>query len=98
VAFVVATTAVSMPLGLAALLPWRLVLLIVILLTLVYFAVADWIYTARLAGYAFIIEMPEVLWIPPPPPIRPQPMPMVSGTIDKDELILSDLPILAPQP
>ena len=97
VAFVAATTAVSMPLGLVAVLPWRLLLLTVILLTLVYFAVADWLYTARLAGYAFIMETPEVLWLPPRPPIPP-PAPTMTGTIDKDELILSDLPVLAPQP
>jgi hypothetical protein len=97
VAFLAATTVLALPVGLAALLPWRLVLLAVILLTVVYFAVADWIYTARLAGYAFIMETPEVLWVPPPPPISPQPLQNISGTIDKDELILSDLPILAPQ-
>jgi hypothetical protein len=94
VAFVMATTVISMPLGLAAVLPWRLALLAVILLTLVYFAVADWTYTARLAGYAFILEMPDSFWLPPPPPLSPQPLPAVSQTIDKDELILSDLPNL----
>ena len=92
VAFVSAATVVALPLSLAAVLPWRLVLLAVILLTVLYFAVADWIYTARLAGYAFIMETPEALWVPPPPPIPPQPAPTVTGTIDKDELILSDLP------
>lgn len=97
VAFVVATTLVSMPLTLAPLLPWRPVFLGMILLTLVYFAVADWIYTARLAGYAFIMQMPESFWAPPPPPPIPQPSPIVSQTIDRDELILSDLPNLVPE-
>jgi len=99
VAFVVATTVVAMPLSLAPVLAWRLVLLAVILLTLVYLAIADWIYTARLAGYAFIMEMPGSFWVPPPPrPVPPQSAPAVSRTIDKDELILSDLPNLVPEP
>ena len=94
VAFVVATTVISMPLSLVAVLPWRLVVLAMFLLTLIYFAVADWTYTARLAGYAFIMEMPESFWMPPPPPPMVQPSPVVSQTIDKNELILSDLPNL----
>jgi len=96
VAFVAATTAVGIPLSVAPLLPWRIVALAVILLTILYFAVADWIYIARMAGYAVILEMPEALWIAPPP-IPPQPMPVPSSGIDKDELILSDLPNLATQ-
>ena len=61
VAFVGATTVISMPLGLAGVLPWRLVLLGVILVTLAYFVLADWLYMARLAGYVCIAEMPEEL-------------------------------------
>lgn len=91
VAFVAASTVVFMPLGLVAVVPWRPVLLAVILLTLIYFAIADWIYTARLAGYAFIMEMPDSFWMPPSPSPIPQPSPVVSATIDKNELILSDL-------
>ena len=94
VAFVVSTTVVSVPLSVAAFVPWRLFLLAMILLMLTYFAVADWIYTARLAGYAFILEMPEAFWVPPLAPPVPQPPPAVHRTIDKDELILSDLPNL----
>jgi len=93
VAFVVATTLVSMPLSLAAVLPWRLVILAMVLLTLIYFAVADWTYTARLAGYAFIMQMPSSFWAPPLPPPLPPP-PVLSREIDKNELILSDLPNL----
>ena len=92
--FVVATTLVSIPLSLAAVLPWRLVLLGMVLMTLIYFAVADWTYTARLTGYAFIMQMPSSFWAPPPPPPLPQPPLALSGTIDRDELILSDLPNL----
>jgi hypothetical protein len=90
VAFVSATTVVSMPLGLARVLPWRLVVLGVILVTLAYFAVVDWLYMARLAGYVCIAEMPEVLPLPP----KPEPLSPPKTTVDKDELILSDAPAL----
>ena len=92
VAFVAATTAVSIPMGFAALLPWRLIGLTILAVTVTYFAVADWIYTARLAGYAAIIEMPEDLWKPVMPPMPPVPATPVQSSIDRDELILSDVP------
>ena len=65
-----------------------------ILITLAYFAVADWLYMARLAGYVCIAEMPQAMFAPIPPPVPPTPVP-VQTTIDRDELILSDLPNLA---
>jgi len=90
-AFVGATTAASMALGFIQLIPWRLILLVVAVITVVYFAFADWLYSARLAGYICILEVPEALMKPalPPPalPVRP-----VQTTIDRDELILSDIP------
>jgi hypothetical protein len=106
VAFVGATTVISMPMGLAAVLPWRLVVLGMLLVTLVYFALADWLYMARLAGYVCIAEMPEALLAPSPPAPMPVPPPIVAtppqttpiGTppietsIDRDEVILSDVP------
>jgi hypothetical protein len=92
VAFVGATTVVSIPMGFAGLLPWRLVVLAILAVTLAYFAVADWLYTARLAGYVTIIEMPEDLWKPAMPPAPPPPAMPVQTSIDRDELILSDLP------
>jgi len=100
VAFVGATTVASMPLGLAGALPWRLVVAAVILVTLAYFAVADWLYMARLAGYVCIAEMPEALFVTPLPAPQPGPPPVaappvqttpVQTTIDRDEPILSDL-------
>ena len=94
VAFVAATTAVSIPMGLAGLLPWRLVVLAILAVTLAYFAVADWLYTARLAGYVTIIEMPEELWKPAMPPTPPPPSLPIQSSIDRDELILSDVPSL----
>lgn len=98
VAFVGATTIVSVPLGLAGVLPWRLVVFAIVVVTLAYFAVADWIYTARLAGYVMIVETPEEL-MKPVPPVMPRVMPAPPGpplqtTIDRDEPILSDVPNL----
>jgi hypothetical protein len=99
VAFVGATTVASVPLGLAAVVPWRLVMLAVLLVTLAYFALVDWLYTARLAGYVCIAEMPEAVLVPatlPPAPVPPPvAAPPVETTIDRDERILSDLPNLA---
>jgi hypothetical protein len=61
-----------------------------VVVTLAYFVVADWLYTARLAGYVCIAETPDALLAPPPP----LPSPVVpAATIDRDELILSDVPI-----
>lgn len=102
VAFVGATTVVSIPMGFAPIVPGRLVLLAMILITLAYFALADWLYMARLAGYVCIAEMPEVLWTPPPitqlpvssPPTIESPL---QTTIDREELILSDVPGLGPE-
>jgi hypothetical protein len=98
VAFVGATTVISMPLGFMPLVPWRLVVAAMIVVTLVYFAVADWIYMARLAGYVCAAEMPEALLAPLPPPPQPAPISVakpLQTTIDRDEPILSDLPNLA---
>jgi len=97
VAFGGATTLVSLPMGFAGVLPWRLVVFGVVLVTLIYFVVADWLYTVRLAGYVCIAEMPEAILasqppavpIVPPPPFEVTP---VQTTIDRDEVILSDMP------
>jgi len=97
-AFVIATSVVSFPMALAGLLPGRVVFLGVLVVTLAYFAVADWLYTARLAGYVCILETPEALLRPEPLPLpaftSPQPAlaPPVRTTMDRDELILSDVP------
>ncbi|HLW85773.1 MAG TPA: hypothetical protein VKR60_11210 [Candidatus Sulfotelmatobacter sp.] len=105
--FVVATTVVSMPLSLARIAPGRVVLIGVILITMAYFAVADWLYMVRLAGYVCIAEMPEALLAPAPlpssPPYVPPPAPRSGGepssappqtAVDRDEPILSDIPNL----
>lgn len=94
IAFVGASTVVAVPLALAGVLPWRLVALGMLVVTLAYLAVGDWLYTARLAGYVCIVEIPNAL-LAPPPPIIPKPA-VPAATIDRDELILSDVPL--PQP
>ena len=93
IAFTGASMVLSVPLALVGMLPWRLAALGVILVTLTYLAVADWLYTARLAGFVCIAEIPDAL-LAPPPPLPPPAVP--AATIDRDELILSDVPI--PQP
>jgi hypothetical protein len=99
VAFVGATTVVSTVLGFAPVLPWRLVMLVIVILTIAYFAVVDWLYMARLAGYVCILEIPEA-WMKPAPPMPAPlpPAPPVRAAIDRDELILSDVPGLIAQP
>jgi len=89
VLFGAATTVVSVPLGLAGVLPGRVIVLAMTLVSLVYFAVADWLYIARLAGYVCITEMPEAISIPQLPPIPSEP---AQTSIDRDEPILSDIP------
>jgi len=101
VLFVGATSVVSLPLGLAGVLPWRLVVLGVVLITLAYFGFTDWLYTARLAGYVCIAEMPDALLHSPqevsPNLGRPVSIaPPLQTTIDRDEPILSDIP--GPEP
>jgi hypothetical protein len=101
VALVAATTVGSMPMGFVAVVPWRLVVVGMMLVTLIYLALADWLYMARLAGYVCIAEMPEALRAPAPTVPRLAPKsggePMITDSpiqtsIDRDEPILSDVP------
>ncbi len=96
-AFVIASGLVTMPMTFVSVLPWRLVVLASLLVTLLYFALADWLYVARLAGYVCIAEMQEELIALPPSPPIPNP-PQVSTTIDYGEPILSDRPDIAAEP
>jgi len=94
-AFVVATSVVAFPLGLAAILPAGVVLGGVLLVTLLYSAVADFLYAGRLAAYVTIVEMPQSLLsaqTPPPPPSCLDLSSQSSSAIDPSELILSDVP------
>jgi hypothetical protein len=92
--FVCACSVASFCLAFLHILPTRLVIGICILVALAYFAVADWLYMARLAGYVCITEMPEEATQPIPPAPLP-PSPRVQTAIDPDELILSDMPNLS---
>ena len=97
VAFSVATTVASLPLAFIRVAPSRLVIASIILLTLAYFAVVDWLYTVRLAGYLSIAEMPQDFSGPSVLPITSPPemaLPVETG-VDRDERILSDIPGLA---
>ena len=94
IAFSVATTLVSVPLAFIRIAPWRLAIIGMFLVTLAYFAVVDWLYMARLAGYVCIAEMPDTPVSSTPIPIPPSPAPERT-TIDRDETILSDVPNLA---
>jgi hypothetical protein len=89
-AFSAAGTVISMPLAFIQVAPSRLVIAAVILVALLYFAVVDWLYIVRLAGYVCIAEMPEALAESAPLPASPP-----QTSIDREEPILSDVPNLA---
>jgi hypothetical protein len=98
VAFFIATSAVAFPLAFADVLPGGVVLGGVLLVSLLYLAVADFLYIGRLAAYFCIAESPEDAAVPvtvaPGPPRELPSRPLSSsGRIDADELILSDLPV-----
>jgi hypothetical protein len=100
--FVIATSVVFVPLALLGTISWRLIIAAMALITLGYFAMADWIHIARLAGYVCITELPDAALEALPQAATPgTPMPgeasgLTDGVVDRDELILSDLPNLAP--
>lgn len=85
-------------LGFAAFLPAAATVAILCVIALVYFAVADFLYLGRLAAYIFLIEGMDLLPVPPPAPV-PQ-LPRGSDNagspahVDRDELILSDIPFV----
>ncbi len=102
-AFMGASTVSSFSLGLVGVLPGRAILATLTVLALIYFAVVDWLYTARLAGYVCIAEMPDALFAPAEPlPLAPpsggpqfRPTTPLAASIDREERILSDVPNLA---
>jgi len=98
-AFVIASSVVAFPLGFAAVLPAGVVLGGVLLVTLIYFAITDFLYIGRLAAYMAMAEMPDTparAEIAPPllPPAGTHLDPNIrsSPAVDASELILSDLP------
>lgn len=90
--FTGATIAALVLIGWVTLLPGAVVFLSILLVTLVYFAMADFLYAGRLAAYVAILEMPPMPVIEPAAPVA-QPRLPISNRIDPDELILSDLPV-----
>lgn len=99
IAFVIASSVVAFPLAFAALLPFGVVLGGVLLITLLYFSVADFLYVGRLAAYLAIAQIPEtpVLQDLPDPPGGSGPLSLAieetgNAAVDANELILSDLP------
>ena len=92
VAFIVATTVVAFPMGLATVLPAGVTLGGVLLVTLLYFAVADFLYVGRLAAYVAILKLPQPV-VATKHAVRQQPvLDTRSSSVDPDELILGDLP------
>src|SRR5207248_6704414 len=74
VAFFVATSIVAFPFAFIGVLPGAIVLGGVLLVTLLYFAAADFLYVGRLGAYVAILELPDVPVAPPPPPVPVWPM------------------------
>jgi hypothetical protein len=91
-AFFIATSAAGFPLGFAGVLPFGVVFGGLLIVTLLYFAVADWLYAGRLAAYVAIIEappsVPEVSVVAPPPIMQ---SPIVSGS-ESGPLLLESAP------
>jgi hypothetical protein len=98
-AFAVVTSIVAFPVGFAAVLPTGVVLGGVLLVTLLYSAIADFLYIGRLAAYVAIIEMPESPVSEIAPPLLPHRGPYLNPSnqsdpaVDASELILSDVPV-----
>jgi hypothetical protein len=97
-AFFAATSIVGFPLGFAAALPAGVVVGGVLLVTLLYLAIADFLHVGRLAAYVAMVEMPESLMsseaTPPSLPnlgARLDPSIQTSPAVDISELILSDV-------
>jgi len=95
VVFMIASSVVAFPLAFAALLPAGVVLGGVLLVTLLYFALTDFLYVGRLAAYIRIAQLPEA---PAPPQLVDQPggAPRSAtaeepAAIDREELIISDV-------
>jgi hypothetical protein len=84
VAYSIASTVIGFPLAFTGVLPGGMVLGGVILATLFYFAVVDYLYIGRMAAYIFIAEARDA-------PLE-LPSPEGPSAVDSTELILSDLP------
>jgi len=93
--FVLATSAVGLPLSLAPIVPPGFILAAMLLITLIYFAIVDSLYVGRLAGYAAILEAPVLQLRSALPQGLGHRMPDIqaaSAMVEQDDLILSDQP------
>ena len=90
IAFFIAVTAAAVPMGLGQVLPAGIVFGGVLLVILIYLAIADFLYVGRLAAYVFMTVVPQSMH-QPPVSIEP-PVPA------SDDDILSDIPGLVPPP
>lgn len=96
--FLVAAAVVPFPLAFAQLVPPIVVIGVVLLLSLAYFAIVDALHIGRFAGYLAILEAPPAPPPPAPPPPPPIPdapyaalgIPPETAMVDQDETILSD--------
>jgi hypothetical protein len=93
VAFFVASSVVAFPLAFAGVLPAGVVLGGVLFVTLLYFAVVDFLYVGRLAAFVALLEAPAPESVVQQSPSIPPPRPV------SDDDILCDLPgiVLPPQ-
>jgi hypothetical protein len=94
-AFMAASGVGFMILGALGSIPAGLVWLAQVALIFLYCAVADFIYTARLAAYVFIIRGEELQPSHIAAGVPPLPSDDVHSPVDPDELILSDAPLPA---
>jgi hypothetical protein len=93
VAFVIATSVVAFPLAFAGVMPAGVVLGGVLLVTLLYFFVVDFLYAGRLASYVFLVSGPRQEDVSPVRGVPTTPAPaMALENVDRDEVILSDGP------
>jgi hypothetical protein len=96
VAISVASSAIAFPMAFAGVLPGGVVFGGMLVVALLYFAVADLLYLGRLGSYVWIVEGPEIEPVPEvisPPATQPPALMLPNERIDPDELILSDLPV-----
>lgn len=97
--FLITSFVAVLALSFLTVLPGAVVCVGIVLVTLGYFAIVDFLYIARLGAYVYIASAPEDIVIPEvtrPQPGNPHsPAGPSSNRIDPDELILSDSPITA---
>ena len=99
VAFVIGTTVVMYPFAVASLVPPGVTLTLIGIITLLYLAVADWLYVARLAGYLALVEWDRISLLEPEAvapaieaPILPGPPNSGEGEILEDEPLFLSRP------